>query len=90
MLADPVPIRSEIEPKEDLEREIIDWLMKEVRLFREHTGLPPGRIALVLIGNDANEGQFTRCNSWSPEGGTRFETCSMAAMLFTQRALKDD
>lgn len=86
-MAEPVPIRKGVEPEFDNEREMLDYCAKELREFREVAGIPPNRVAVVLIGHDG-ENQFTRCNSWSLEG-TRFETCSMAATLLMQRAMKD-
>jgi len=86
-MAEPIPIRKNIEPEFDTEREMLDYCAKELREFREHAGIAPMRIAIVLIGDDG-EAQHSRCNSWSIEGASRLETCSMAAALLTKRAVE--
>lgn len=89
-MAEPVPIKSGIAPEFDTEREMLDYFMQEMRTFREVSRVPPSRIAVVLIGY--NDGYlYSRAGSWTTNTtGTKLETCSMAAALLMQRAVKDD
>jgi hypothetical protein len=84
-----VPIKSDIEPQFDTERELADFAATEIRRFCAHVGAAPQAIAIVLIGKD-DSGTYTKVNSWSPDSSrSRFETCSMGAALLTERAIRD-
>ncbi len=90
-MTDPLPIRDGIIPGFDTEREMLDYCQKELRFFREEVGVPATRIAIVLIGENEEGLQNTRCNSWdSIEKHSRFETCAFASTLFLQRALAEE
>jgi hypothetical protein len=90
-MAEPVPIRSGIEPEFDTERELQDYLMMKLRRFREDTGSAPNAVAIVLLGDRDDGTLATLAHSWSPDNSrSRFETCSMGSALLTQRAIKDD
>ncbi len=89
-VTEPTPIKADIEPKFDIEREMIDYFMKELRQFRLVAGVPPDCVAVVLLGSN-DETLHSRCNSWSiDENATRLGTCSMAAALFLKRATKEE
>lgn len=85
-MTEPIPIRDNIVPGFDEEREMLDYCAKELREFREEAGFAATRIAMVLIGTNG-EIQFSRCNSWAPADSTKIETCSMAAALLLKRAI---
>lgn len=88
MTSSIVPIRDNIEPGIDAERELIDWCLTRLRTFREDAGVPPEQIAIVLIGLDRNDEMYSLANSWDVYSRrTRLETCSMAATLLTARAM---
>jgi len=55
------PIRSDIVPELDVEREMIDFCMAKVREFAKERG-EPRSIALVLIGENADH-----VASWTPK-----------------------
>lgn len=90
-MSDLIPIRDGVIPAFDLEREMVDYCQTQIRRFVEGAGNPPSRIAIALMGKNA-EGDFhTRVNSWDERKEvTRMENCSMASALFLQRALADD
>lgn len=86
-MPEPTPIRADIEPEFDAERELVDYFMGKVRKFRLETGRAPESVAVALMG-DNDKGSFsTLAHSWSlKDERTRFETCSIAAAMLTKRA----
>lgn len=78
------PIRPDIEPTMDVERELIDWCIEQVRGHVKAHGAPRS-IAIALIG------QTSTVNSWSPgnEDQLRGECCGYAAALLLKRATGD-
>ena len=82
------PIRKDVDPKLDEERELLDWCMTQVRRHKKHCS--PTSVAIVLLGH-TDDGKFiTTINSWSlDEKRTRIETCSVASTLLLQRAMGD-
>lgn len=87
-MSDIVPIKPEIEPTIDVEREMLDFTAMKLRDYVQEYGAPAS-IALVLIGPN-KAGSHTLAYSWSPKDSTsRFHTCSVAAMALSKRALGD-
>ncbi len=90
-MAEPLPIRDGILPELDVEREMLDLCQTQLLRFKEQAGCPPSQIAIALIGKNGDT-LHTRTHSWdAKEEHRRIETCSVAAALFTRRAIaKDD
>jgi hypothetical protein len=81
------PIKPDIEPKLDVERELVEFCMGAIKSHIEKYG-EPAAIALALIGPDAPDTTSTT-SLWSPRSvtvGSRI--ASFASTLFLARALK--
>ena len=78
------PIRPEIEPRYDGEREMVDYLASKVRQYADEAGAPPTAVAVVFL---SDFGEFDQAYSWSPGEHRRHATCARAAVLLTKRAL---
>lgn len=89
-MTEPLPIRDGVIPSFDVEREMVDYCQKELRLFIKGAGQPPTRIAVVTMGK-GDDGQFhSRANSWDAREQTaRVENCGTAAALLLKRATED-
>lgn len=85
-MAEPIPLRKDLQVTVDMEREMLDWCATQLREFREGSGCTANKIALVLLGDDGSD-QYSSTSSWSPGGGSRVEVCSVAAALFMRRAV---
>lgn len=87
-MTEPVPIRDGVLPEMDVERELLDYFQKEMRLYHEKVGAPPTRVALVLSGKNESGTMQSRTNSWdSAEEFLRTEHCSFASAMLLQRAI---
>lgn len=76
------PIRPEIIPTLDVERELIDYCAEKIRMHYATHG-EVNSIAFVLIG------EVSTAHSWSPrhESASRGECCGYAAALLLKRAV---
>ena len=85
---DVAPIRPDIEPTVDVERELRDYTWDRIRGYVERNGEPPVSIAIVLLGRD-HGGSADEAHSWSPgeEERSRLHCCSTASALLLKRAL---
>lgn len=79
----PIPIRSEVTPKFDGEREVIDFCALRVREFAFNQGHPPTRVVMVLMGKDASgQGEASTTSFWDTmDTRTRSEMRGHAAVL---------
>lgn len=80
-----VPIRPDVEPAFDVERELGQYCAERIRSYVERFGHPPQSIAIVLIGG---MGEISEAHSWTPldETHSRGEACAYAALLLNERA----
>lgn len=81
------PIREGIEPRLDIERELIDYAVERIHSYCKEYG-PPASIVFVLIGaNKANT--MTEAYSWTPqdEDSSRLQCCATASAVLMKRAL---
>lgn len=87
-MADPIPIRSDIEPTVDVEREMVDYCRDRLAAYCKKHGTPPATIAIALVGSNHAEA-VSEAYSWSPkdENLSRLHACSTAAALLFKRAL---
>lgn len=77
------PIRPGVEPKLNVERELIEWAKDRIIDFTVKHGAPHS-IALVLSNKDQIGAQ-----SWTPyeNGPSRAENCGAAAAVLLKRAV---
>lgn len=87
-MTDAIPIRPDVVPALDVEREMADHVRETVREYIEENGVPPVTIAFVLIGED-DGAAATIARSWSPgrEERSRLQACATAAAVLWKRAL---
>jgi hypothetical protein len=87
-MPEPTPIKPGVTPQFDAQREVLDWCVMQLRRWDGDAKTTPEGVVMVMFGR-ANGQLHTITNSWSPtDSRSRFETCSIAAALLTERALK--
>lgn len=87
-MTEAIPIRPDVEPTLDIEREMADHVRESVRDYIAENGGPPVTIAFVLIGPD-DGAHAAIARSWSPgnEQRSRLQACATAAAVLMKRAL---
>lgn len=87
-MTDPTPIRPDVVPSLDVEREMVDHVRETIREYIEEHGGPPVSIAFVLIGPSEGDTAAT-ARSWSPgnEQRSRLQVCATASAMLMKRAL---
>lgn len=82
------PIRSDVAPQLDVEREMLDFVALQLQSYRADYGCAPASIALVLVG-DATGDEGTDATSWTPANDrmSRLHVCAIAAAVLWKRAL---
>lgn len=87
-MSEPVPIRRDVLPKLDVEREMLAFVDEKLNDYRRQYGEPPFAIAMVLVGPDKSDSASSAC-SWAPgnEDSSRLMTCSVASALLLKRAI---
>jgi hypothetical protein len=89
-MADPTPIRADIEPTIDAAREMRDWTWDQIKAHMDHCdGMAPVSVCIVLLGPNGEGAHSFTVNSWTPtdERASRMQVCAAAAALLNQRAL---
>jgi hypothetical protein len=85
-VTDPTPIRDGILPEVDVERELADYLIGRLSRHREHFKEPADTIAIVTM---SDKGRSAHSFTMKPEGD-KLGTCSAAAAMLLDRAIKGD
>lgn len=81
------PIRPEVAPKLDVEREMLDFFAMKLRDYVAENG-EPRSVAFVLVGPDRGDASST-AYSWAPgdEESSRLQCCATAAAVLMKRAI---
>lgn len=84
----PLPIRPDVVPTVDAEREMLNFFAAKLRENCDLNGRPPHSVAFVFVSHD-KVGQQTEGYSWSPtdEESTKLHTCSVASAVLLKRAV---
>lgn len=90
MTGNITPIREDIRPELDLERELLEWCQARIKQFTTESKIEPSRIAMVLIRpGDGEREMRTMCSTWDVEDkAARVETCALAALLLQERGMR--
>ena len=82
------PIRPEVAPTLDVEREMLDFFAMNLRGYIEEHGEPPRSLAFVLVGPDRGDACSTGY-SWTPgdEESSRLHCCATASAVLMKRAI---
>jgi hypothetical protein len=87
---EPIPIREGVVPEFDLEREMLDFVQLQLNIFRNAAGVPPTRIAVVVMGKDKSERFTSRTRTWDTKNEVgRIENAAIASTLFLHNAIGD-
>jgi hypothetical protein len=87
-MTDLIPIREGVLPEMDVEREMVDYLQKEMRRFKDDASQPATRIALVISGKGGDGKFYSRTNTWdSRESSTTCEHSAYASAQLMKRAI---
>lgn len=79
---EPTPIRADIVPQFDGEREMVDYLVGRVRIYAERWGRAPAAAAVVFL---SDYGEADEAHSWTPGPLRKGASCARAAALLLER-----
>lgn len=82
------PLRPDVMPALDVEREMLDFVAMKLRDYVTETGASPRSIALVLVGPDHGDA-LSIGYSWTPgdEESSRLQCCAVASAVLMKRAI---
>lgn len=81
------PIRPEVAPTLDVEREMLDFFTMRLRQYVDQYG-EPRSLAIVFVGPDSGA-SVSEASSWTPtdDNSSRLQCCATASAVLMKRAI---